>query len=124
MSELSVDTKVRLKAAARVLEKTASRVKDYELKSQLLKLASNLRMVAEGNVSALRDVEVAYARAKSIDDIINEIREWIWKGEKEYRQEANVEASEARLLKRVLKPLEEFERILENIDRKLEELLP
>ena len=120
MSELSVDTKVRLKAAARVLEKTASRVKDYELKSQLLKLASNLRMVAEGNVSALKDVEVVSARAKTIDDVVNEIRKWIWN----HRPEAKNVENEVGLFRRVLKPLEEFERILESIDKKLEELLP
>jgi len=120
--ELPADVKFRLEAAARVLERAASRANDVELRNQLIKLASSLRSFAGGNVSALRDVEVTGARAKTVDDIVREIREFIWSSLPKER-EPRV-GREIALVKRILKPIEAFEKMLEDIDRKLEELLP
>ena len=110
---MNEDVKFRLEVAARVLERAASRTNDQELKDQLLKLASSLRSF---NISSLRDVEVTGVRAKTIDDVVKEIREFIWKPSPR-------EHTERKLEKKVLKPLEEFEKLLEDIDKKLEELL-
>jgi len=114
-----------LEAAARVLERAAKRASDSSLREQLEKLAANLRSAAEGNIDALREVEIEGARGKTIEDLVNEIREWIWKGPspRQYVPETP-KPLEIDFAKRILEPLEGFEKLLEEIDKKLMEVLP
>ena len=116
---LPVDVEFRLRAAARVLERAAGKTSDPELKRQLEALATSLRRAAEGDLNALWDVEKAAARAKTVDDMVKELREWIWKTGSTRRQEA-----ERQMERNLLDPLERFERFLDELDRKLAEVLP
>ena len=122
---LPVDVKFRLEAAARVLERAAKKASDPGLRDQLLKLASILRSAAEGNTEALREVEAEGARAKTIDDVVREIKEWIWKGPSPRQNVPETRRPlEVDFAKRILDPLERFEKLLDEIDRKLMEVLP
>ena len=126
---LPIDVKFRLEAAARVLERAARKANDASLRDQLMKLASNLRAAAEGDIEALREVETTGIRAKTIDELVNEVREWIWKGSstRDYvpaNPREPLRPLEIEFAKRILEPLERFEKLLEEIGRKLMEVLP
>jgi len=115
---LPIDIKFRLEAAARVLERAARRADDPNLRNRLLRLASSLRAAAE--TGTLMEIE-ADTETKTIDDIIEEIRELIWRGSsrqpERLRDIKDIEVG-------ILKPFEDFERLLEELDRKLMEMLP
>jgi len=114
---LPVDVEFRLRAAARVLERAARHASDSELRQQLEKLAASLRAAAEGNLEALKSVEAAGARAKTVDEIVREVREWIWSSTR--RVEAK---SESDVMKKIMDPIEKFEEFLKQLDKLLEVL--
>ena len=123
-SELPIDVKFRLEAAARVLERAQQRANDPELKAWLRDLATTLRAAAEGRT--LQSVKTA-ERVKTIDDIYNEIREWIWsdlttkKEEREPRKEPLLDPIE-KLEKQIDEIVDRFNKKLEILDKLLEVL--
>ena len=129
MTSLPIDVEFRLRAAARVLERAAAKTTDQELKQQLEKLAASLRRAAEGDTSSLRELEATSARAQTIDELVKEVREWIWRGPstRDYvpaNPREPLRPLEIDIAKRIFKPLEEFEKFLDELDRILEGILP
>jgi len=120
---LPIDIKFRLEAAARVLERAARRTNDPNLRDQLLKVASSLRAAAETGTITGTLMGAEDTGAKTIEDVVREIRELIWRGSSRQQPEKPLKDVEIGLLK-PLEPLEAFERLLEEIDRKLMEILP
>lgn len=117
--ELPVEIEFRLRAAARVLERAAKRTNDQQLKAQLESLAAALRRAAEGNIDALRELGAASARASTVEEMVEEIRRWLWE---RHTVSKSVEEMEREAEGRLLSPIRRFERFLDELDRMLEDL--
>ena len=85
-------------------------------------LAAKLREAARtGNLSALEgSVEFNDSAESSLEKTIEEARRWIWSGP----QPRAEDIVEPRISLPFFKPLEDFERFLDELDRKLMEVLP
>jgi len=105
----------RLEAAARVLERAAQRTNDMKLKEFLITEALRLRKLAEKDLSASW-IAANRERQRTIDDIVEEVRKWIWESAK---PKESRESRETRIERR----LEEFEKAINSIIDRFEERL-
>lgn len=110
------DIRFRIEAAARVLERAAGRTSDAKLRERLLDLAGQLR-----SLTAVAEHE----RRRTIDEIVDEVREFIWRGMRpRHKAVSNYERvpllGPVELLERRVDELvRSFERKLEKIDEAL-----
>jgi len=112
------EVEVRVKAAAKLLRKAADKVSDAKLKEMLINTADTLERLDV-------DVEVAkdHIRRVTVDDIVKEIRWWIWrKVEEGPKREGSESKSELDILledleKRINESLNDFERLIKAIEK-------
>jgi len=105
----------RLEAAARVLERAAQRTSDFKLRRFLLEEAMRLRKLAEKDLTTVY-AAISSERQRTIDDIVEEVRRWIWESTAKPREESKEPT-------RIEKRLEEFERAINSIIDRFEERL-
>jgi len=118
MSKIPIDVKFRLEAAARVLERAAKRTSDRKLRSLLIEEAGKLRKIANDmeELASFEDDE----RYKTIDEVVKEVRRFIWEGVKPKQPKPSEEPKErdplAELESRINDIIDEFEKRLKIID--------
>ncbi len=110
------DIKFRIEAAARVLERAADRTNDIRLREWLLGEARKLRELAEKKEIGLITIYEHRERNKTIDDIMNEIREFIWRDIKQPRHESPRPEEDI-----LVKPVEALEQRINQIIEAFEE---
>ena len=112
----------RLQVAAKILEKAADKTSDPQLRQQLRSLAARLR---EGKLSAVEHLKER-ERVRTLDDVVNEIREWIWSDFKIPKHEHVVTEEGydplSKLEATIDRIVEEFDNRMKLLDRLLEVL--
>jgi len=74
------DVRFRIETAAKILERAASRTSDPKLKEQLLHWSQVLRETARsGNINSFDQLRANIERQITVDDVLKEIRDFIWK---------------------------------------------
>ena len=108
---------VHIEAAARALERAASKVSDPQLRQVLLQKASEIRTLLSSTSSS------STSTTTSLESVLEEIRKVIWSRTEETRPEVTIERG-IELFAGIVRFFVELEERLKKLDEVMSRLLP